>query len=42
IANIPLDSSNSNAYIKTIEDFCHGDIDIDKLKGEAAMVSGFF
>ncbi|CAF4094348.1 unnamed protein product, partial [Rotaria sordida] len=32
----------SNDYIKTIMNFCHDDIDIERLKSEALMISDFF
>ncbi|CAF3885704.1 unnamed protein product, partial [Rotaria sp. Silwood1] len=40
VSNNPPDSFND--YIKTIIDFCHGDIDLDRLKSEALMISDFF
>ncbi|CAF2639431.1 unnamed protein product [Rotaria sp. Silwood2] len=40
ISNKPPDGSND--CIKTIMDFCHDDIDIERLKSKAVMISDFF
>ena len=39
IANHPLDDSVD--YLQTILDFCHGDIDMGRLKAEATMICDF-
>ncbi|CAF4015734.1 unnamed protein product, partial [Rotaria sp. Silwood1] len=40
VANNSLDDPND--CVQSIKDFCYGDIDVERLKGEALMIFDFF